>query len=90
MTLHSNYVLACTLAPRVPREKLYHQLADEAGIVVSSATGRCERDAVKLAQALYSNFADAMRDDFSSDRPAQPFLYVDGTGGSLGKGIAHL
>lgn len=31
-----------------------------------------------------------MRTDFSTSRPARPILYVDGTGGSLGKGIGHV
>ena len=37
----------------------------------------------------YSNFSEAMRDDFTTKRPAQPLLFVDGTGGSLGKGVCH-
>ena len=43
---------------------------------------RCEKDAGKLVSDMYSNFQNAMRDEFTLDRPAQPFLYVNGTGGS--------
>jgi len=84
-----HHVLAAQLASRWPRERLYHEICDDAGIIVSSTTGRCERDSVKLVNDMYSNFQRAMRDTFTSARPAQPFLYIDGTGGSLGKGIAH-
>ena len=84
-----SFVVSAQLASRWPRERLYHEICDAAGIIVSSQTGRCERDAVKLVSDMYSNFQCAMRDEFTLDRPAQPFLYVDGTGGSLGKGIGH-
>mmetsp|Transcript_13806 Transcript_13806/g.29915 ORF Transcript_13806/g.29915 Transcript_13806/m.29915 type:complete len:277 (+) Transcript_13806:201-1031(+) len=80
-------VLACRLAPRVTCERLYNEIADAAGVVVSPVTGRCEQDCQKLTR--YMNFKQAMRDDFSAERSAQPFFYVDGTGGSLGKGICH-
>eukprot|EP00966_Prymnesium_polylepis_P081928 1897630-Prymnesium_polylepis.1 len=76
------------LKGRAAREKLFGQLADGAGITVG-ANGRCERDAIRCASQLYSRFARAMRSDFSQDRPARPVLFFDGTGGSLGKGIAH-
>ena len=82
-------VVACALASRWKREALYNEIADESGIIVSAATGRCERDSEKLINAMYSNFQGAMRSDFSAHRPAQPFFYCDGTGGSLGKGIGH-
>ena len=70
-------VVACQLAPRKPREALYHQLADDCGILVSPVTGRCERDSVKLVDAMYSDFKDAMRSDFTEERPAQLFFYLD-------------
>lgn len=82
------YVRCPCLAGRYSREKLYHRLAADAGILVG-ANGRCERDAVTLASRMYSNFSEAMRKDFTEERPAQPFLYVDGTGSSLGKGVSH-
>lgn len=76
------------LVGREGREKLFAQMADECGITVGD-NGRCERDAVKCAAMLYSRFNLAMRTDFSSDLPARPILFFDGTGGSLGKGITH-
>ena len=69
-------------------ETLFRQLADACEITVGES-GRCERDAVTCAAQLYSRFRLAMRSDFSRHRPARPVLYFDGTGGSLGKGIAH-
>ena len=71
------------------REKLYHQLVADCEITVGE-NGRCERDAVKLASALYLNFRQALRSVYSTERPARPILFFDGTtGGSLGKGISH-
>ena len=66
-------MLSAQLAPRHAREKLFHETAGDAGIVVG-ANGRCERDAIKLVSKLYSNFSKAMRTDFSDTRPAQSFL----------------
>ena len=76
------------LVGRYKREKLFHELAD-ACLIKVGANGRCERDARVCATDLYSNFAAALRKDFSAERPARPVLYFDGTGGSLGKGICH-
>jgi hypothetical protein len=81
-------VLSCQLANRQKREALYAELIGDSDIIVS-ASGRCERDAVKLASAIYSNYRNALSEDFTAERPAQPFLYVDGTGASLGKGVCH-
>ena len=58
------------------------------GIVVGD-DGRCERDAMKLASQMYTKYFKALRKEYSLERPAQPVLYLDGTGGSLGKGICH-
>ena len=76
------------LVGRAGREGLFNKLADSCEITVGD-NGRCERDAVKCTQQMYSRFARAMRSDFSPTRPARPILYFDGTGGSLGKGITH-
>ena len=76
------------LRGRAAREKLFAELAD-AGDIHVGEDGRCERDAIKCASQLYSRFAAAMRSNFSPSRPARPILFFDGTGGSLGKGIAH-
>ena len=76
------------LVGRAGRETLFSQLADASEITVGDS-GRCERDAIKCATQLYVRFSKAMRSDFSIDRPARPVLYFDGTGGSLGKGVAH-
>ena len=57
--------------------------------IVVGANGRCERDAVECASLLYSNFVQALRSNFSTSRPAQPILFLDGTGGALGRGICH-
>ena len=73
---------------RAGREADFAELADAAGIQVGE-DGRCQRDAVKCANEMYSRFSRAMRHDFSTRRPARPILFFDGTGGSLGKGICH-
>ena len=73
---------------RAARERLFNSLAEEGEITVGE-NGRCERDAIKCVALLYSRFSAAMRNDFSSARPARPILIFDGTGGSLGKGICH-
>ena len=44
---------------------------------------------VKLATRLYSNWSSALRSEYSAHRPAQPVLYLDGTGCTLGSGITH-
>ena len=82
------FVAAARLACRQKREGCFDEIAQTCDIVVG-ADGRCERDASKLTSLLYSDFCDAMRTDFSPARPAQPLLFVDGTGGSLGKGTCH-
>eukprot|EP00965_Chrysotila_dentata_P012979 428744-Pleurochrysis_carterae.AAC.1 len=38
---------------------------------------------------MYSNFAGAMRSNFSANRPVQPVLYLEATGASLGRGVTH-
>ena len=83
-----DYVLAAKLAARVPREKEYDSIVSTMDIIVG-ANGRCERDVVKCAKLLYTNYAAALRSEYSLDRPAQPVLFLDGTGGSLNRGICH-
>ena len=63
-------------------------IADTMNIMVN-AKGRCERDAMVLVSKLYSVYAGALRSDFTLERPAQPVLYLDGTGGSIGRGVSH-
>ena len=84
----SDFVVTAKLASRMKREKEYNTIADSMNITVG-ANGRCERDAIECTSLLYSNFAKALRKDYSIDRPAQPVLYLDGTGGALGRGICH-
>ena len=76
------------LVGRAGRQALFNKLADEGEITVGE-NGRCERDAGRCATQLYSRFSQAMRNDFSRDRPARPIFYFDGTGGSLGRGIGY-
>ena len=83
-----DFVLTATLAGRWAREKEFDRLASKMNIVVG-ANGRCERDAIECTSLLYSNFVEALRRNYSTDRPAQPILFLDGTGGALGRGICH-
>ena len=83
-----SFVAAATIASRERREKLFGELADAQGIVVGS-NGRCERDAAKITARMYDEFAGAMRKDYSALRPAQPLMFLDGTGGALGRGVCH-
>jgi hypothetical protein len=83
-----DYILTPRLASRYARERCYSSIADQMNIVVGD-NGRCERDAGKLTSELYSKYAKALREDYSLERPAQPILFLDGTGGSLGRGICH-
>eukprot|EP00965_Chrysotila_dentata_P141104 4663755-Pleurochrysis_carterae.AAC.1 len=71
------------LATRQAREAEFEELAGHECIVTSEG-GHCQRDAVKAAEVMYANFSQAMRDNFSAERPAQPVLYLDATGGALG------
>ena len=84
----SDFVLAATVAGRYAREKEFDRLASRMNIVVG-ANGRAERDAVECTSLLYSNFRKALRDTYSIHRPATPILFLDGTGGALGRGICH-
>ena len=84
----ADFVSTATLASRRQREKKFNEIAAEMNIQVG-ANGRCERDAVECTSRLYTAYGKAMRDNFSAERPAQPVLYLDGTGGSLGRGICH-
>jgi len=81
-------LLTPVLAGRFAREREFDRIAATMNISVGE-NGRCERDAVACASRLYSNFARALRQDYSADRPAQPILFLDGTGGALGRGICH-
>ena len=83
----SDVVLCARLASRGAREKLFREMADGMGIVVGS-TGRCERDAIKCTSLLYSTYSKALRQEYSIERPAQPILFLDGTGAGF-KGICH-
>ena len=40
------------------------------------------------AQAHAAPAAGALRSDFTSHRPAQPVLFLDGTSGSIGRGVS--
>jgi hypothetical protein len=84
----TDFVPMRRLVGRSGREHLFAELADRCEITVGEG-GRCERDARRCASQLYSRYSRAMRSNFSPQRPARPILYFDGTGGSLGKGIAH-
>ena len=53
------------------------------------ANGKCERDSIELTDSMYSRFQAAMRSNFSEQRPAQPILFLDATGASLGRGVTH-
>ena len=83
-----DFVLSATLVGRAAREKEFNEIASTMNIIVG-ANGRCERDAIECTSRLYSNFIKALRPHFSSERPAQPILFLDGTGGALGRGICH-
>lgn len=84
----SDFVLCPRLAPRYVREREYAAIAAEFDIAVG-ANGRCERDFTECTTRLYTNYAAALRQTYSFDRPAQPVLFLDGTGGALGRGITH-
>ena len=84
----SDFLSTPRLAARWSREREYRKIADAMNIQVS-ASGRCERDVIKLCSKLYSDYAGALRSDFTSHRPAQPVLFLDGTGGSIGRGVSH-
>ena len=81
-------VPAVPLVGRFGRERLFNELAEECDIVVGE-NGRCERDAGVLVASLYATFITALRTTYSTDRPAMPILFFDGTGGSLGRGLCH-
>ena len=81
-------LLTPVLAGRKAREREFNRIAATMNITVGE-NGRVERDAVECTSRLYSNFARALRKDYSTDRPAQPILFLDGTGGALGRGICH-
>ena len=84
----SDFVLTAKLASRCSREAEYRNIASTMNIEVG-ANGRCERDAIECVSLLYSNYAKSLRQVYSKERPAQPVLYLDGTGGSLGHGLCH-
>ena len=84
----SDFVLTAALAGRHAREKEFAAIAEQQNIIVG-ANGRCERDAVECTERLYSNYRPALRKLYSVARPAQPVLFLDGTGGALGRGICH-
>ena len=84
----SDIVLTAALASRWPREREYKAIASEMNITVGS-NGRCERDTIACTSNLYSNYCMALRSEYSVERPAQPVLYLDGTGSGLGRGICH-
>ena len=84
-----DFVAFPLLPGRHAREKEYAKLAAESQIQVS-ATGRsCQRDAKVAATEMYSAYRQAMRTNFSKERPAMPTYLFDGTGQSLGKPLCH-
>ena len=84
----TDFVLAARLAGRTSREGKYREIAKTMNIEVG-VNGRCERDFVECASLLYTKYAKALRQNYSPERPAQPVLFLDGTGGPLGTGICH-
>ena len=84
----SDFLVMTQLAGRRARHKDFNAIAGTCGIVVG-ADGHCQRDTVELINTMYSRYKGAMRSNFSSSRPAQPVLYLDATGASLGRGVTH-
>ena len=84
-----DYLVMTKLASRPARKKEFNSIADECSIVVA-ADGHCQRDAVAMVDQMYTRFSGAMRTNFSAERPAQPVLFLDATGASLGRGITHV
>ena len=84
----SDFLLAPALAARHAREREFASIAAQQNIVVNES-GRCERDAIKCTSLLYTNYRLALRPNYDINRPAQPILFLDGTGGALGRGICH-
>ena len=84
----TDFVLSARLAGRTLREAKYCEIAKTMNIEVGE-NGRCERDFGECTALLYSKYAKALRQQYSLDRPAQPVLFLDGTGGPLGTGICH-
>ena len=58
-------------------------------ISVDPKTGRCERNACKVTEAMYAKYAGALRAVYTADRPAQPIFFIDATGCALGRGFTH-
>jgi hypothetical protein len=85
----ADFVTAVSLPGRHVREKLYKSLCVGANIKVDAKTGRCERNTVKVTDALYNKYKRALRSNYSAHRPAQPVFYFDATGAGLGKGLTH-
>ena len=84
----SDFLIMTQLAGRRARHADFNSIAGTCGIVVG-ADGHCQRDTVELINTMYSRYKGAMRSNFSSSRPAQPVLYLDATGASLGRGVTH-
>lgn len=84
----SDFVLAARLAARKAREDKYHELAEQQNIIVGP-NGRCQRDVGTAICDIYTNNAAALRSHYSLARPAQPVLYLDGTGSCIGRGLGH-
>ena len=81
-------MVAARLASRPAREAEYRTITSGLGITVGD-DGRCERDAGACVERLYDVYRGSLRDEYTAERPALPVLFLDGTGGSLNRGICH-
>ena len=84
----NDFVVSARLPSRQAREKEYNALAADCEILVGSK-GNCERCAIRAASQLYSNYRQALRQEYTAERPALTVLVLDGTGGALGRGVCH-
>eukprot|EP00965_Chrysotila_dentata_P064034 2120572-Pleurochrysis_carterae.AAC.1 len=60
------------LPTRQDCEAEYESIAAEQNIIVGSHARNCQRDAVQATMTMYENFAEALRSNFSEQRPAMP------------------
>ena len=81
---------APSIASRQRTEAERDRLFGDCEVLVSEDGMYVERDVSRCASSMYSKYSSALRNDFTSERPATLLVFADATGGWRGSAVTHV